>query len=111
MDGPIKERDWKYLRAIYDELIDELCSRILTKAVKVAAAGKERPHQRYLTLYRYIKKSDDIVAECFNDWRRSTINNRILSLRRHKLLTDEHVKRLSETAQDWLRMVEGSLKL
>jgi hypothetical protein len=106
MEGQIQERDWKYLRMIHDELIDELCSRILSKSVTLAAEGKERPHQRYLKLYRYIQESDDLVAECFNDWRRSTISNRILSLRQHRLLADEHVKNLSEKAQEWLRMVE-----
>jgi hypothetical protein len=106
MIGSIQERDWKYLRSICDEMLNELCFRILTEADGIVAGEKESSHQRYLALYRHIKKSDDMIAECFNDWRRSTINHRIVSLRRHKLLTEEHVKHLSETAQDWLRMVE-----
>jgi hypothetical protein len=74
MTGPILERDWKYLGSIKDELLNEICSRILTGAVKIAAGSeKDRPHQRYLTLYRYIEKSDSIVGDCFNDWRRSAI--------------------------------------
>jgi hypothetical protein len=111
MAGPILERDWKYLGSIKDELLNEICSRILAKAAKIAAgAEKDQPHQRYLTLYRYIEKSDSIVGDCFNDWRRSTISNKILSLRHHHLLTDEHVKHMSENAQDWLQMLETNLK-
>ncbi len=106
MNGPIQERDWKYLRTIQDELLDELCSQIIAQAVEIATADQGNPHQRYLALYRHLKKSDDIVAECFNDWRRSTISNRILSLCRHKLLTEEHVKQMSAAAQSWLRMMK-----
>ena len=106
MMGSIQERDWKYMRRIHDEMLNELCSRILTKAGGIVAGDKESSHQRYLALYRHIEKSDDMIAECFNDWRRSTISRRIVSLRHHKLLTEEHVRHMSEPAQDWLRMVE-----
>jgi hypothetical protein len=106
MTGPIQERDWKYLRNIHDELLNELCSRIIAKAVEIATAEKGNPHQRYLTLYRHFKKSDGIIAECFDDWRRSTISGRIICLRHYELLTDEHVKHMSEKAQEWLHMVE-----
>ncbi len=106
MDGPILERDWEYLRSTHDEILHELCSRILKKAVEIAGEEGENPHQRYLTLYRHIENSDDIVAECFDDWRRSTISNRVIGLGNHNLLTDAYVKGLSEEAQDRLRMIE-----
>ena len=106
MIGSIQERDWKYLRSIFDEMLNELCSRVLAEAAGIVAGKKGSSHQRYLALFRHIKMSDDVIAECFNDWRRSTISHRIVSLRHHNLLTDEHVKHLTETAQDWLRMVE-----
>ncbi len=106
MEGPVQERDWKYLRSIQNEMIDELCSKVLERAANISAVENDRPHQRYLRLFRYLKQSDEIIAECFNDWSRSTIGERIISLRRHKLLADEHVKHLSETARKWLKMVE-----
>jgi hypothetical protein len=110
MEGPIRERDWKYLRSIHDEMLNELCTRILKKAGKIIAEEKKSPHQRYLTLFRHIKKSDYIIAKCFDDWRRSTIRIRIDALRHHKLLTDEHVEQMSQTAQDWLHRVEKIMK-
>ena len=110
MDGPILEPDWKYLRSIRDELINELCSRILRQAVEIARA-EGNPLERYKALYRHIEKSDEVVADCFDDWRRSTVRNTIICLRHHRLLTDDHVMHMSETAQAWLRMVEQSLDL
>lgn len=110
MAGPIHERDWKYLRSIQDEMLNELCSRILTEVAEIAGAGGT-PHQRYRALYRHLQKSDDIIADCFDDWRRSTINVRILNLRHHRLLKDEHVTRMSGEAQEWLRRMEAELDL
>ena len=107
MEGPIKERDWKYLRRIHDEMLHDLCSRINKKATDVVGAETGNPHERYLKLYRYIQKSDHIIADCFNDWRRSNIAGKIMCLRRHRLLQDEHVQNFSESAQAWVSRVEN----
>lgn len=106
MNNPIQERDWKYMRSIHDELLHALCARINRKAVDVAAGKGENPHKQYLRLYRYIKEADRAIADCFDDWRRSNISMKILFLRRHELLRDEHVKNFSEGAQEWLSSVE-----
>ena len=107
MEGPIKERDWKYLRAIHDEMLHELCTRINEQAVAIVAdTDQGNPHERYVKLCRHIQDSDDVIAACFNDWRRSTIGVRILALRSHGLLTSSHVQNLSDTAREWMEKVE-----
>jgi hypothetical protein len=106
MPGPIQERDWKWLREIHDEMLSQLCSDILRDAAEIACADGPSAHEQYLKLYRRIQDSDAIIGECFNDWRRSTLSIKILNLRRHGLLTDRHVQRLSASAQDWLHKVE-----
>ncbi len=106
MEGPIKERDWKYLRLIHDEMLHALCSRINKKAIDIVGAEASNPHERYLKLYQHIQKSDRIIADCFNDWRRSNITVKITCLCRHRLLQDEHVQNFSESAQAWLSRVE-----
>jgi hypothetical protein len=106
MDGPIQERDWKFLREIHDEMLHRLCSDINRDAAEIACADGPSSHEQYLKLYRHIHDSDAIIGECFNDWRRSTLSIKILKLRRQGLLTDSHVQRLSPSAQDWLHKVE-----
>ena len=106
MDGPLKERDWKYLRSIHDEMLHKLCADINRRAAELATSGGENPHKQYLVLYRYIRDADSIIADCFDDWRRSRLVAMVMQLRRHGLLTDEHVGKLSPEAQEWLRMVE-----
>jgi hypothetical protein len=107
---PIHERDWKYLRSIHDELLHELCSRINGKAVELATAEEKNPHERFQALYRHLQKSDDIVAPCFDDWARSSLDRIIVILRHNRLLADEHVKHLSPEAQEWLTLVESSMQ-
>ncbi len=40
------------------------------------------------------------------DWSRSRLDLKIMCMRRHKLLTDEHVKHLSESAQEWMKRTD-----
>ncbi|MBN1545284.1 MAG: hypothetical protein JW902_01345 [Syntrophaceae bacterium] len=102
MEGPLKERDWKYMRSIRDELLYRLCTDINRNAAKLASASTDKPHEQYLALYRFIRDSDSIIAACFNDWRRSRLTNVIIQLRHHGLLTDQHAMHLSPEAQEWL---------
>jgi hypothetical protein len=37
MEGPVTERDWKYLRSIKDEMLYALCLRINEKAVAIGS--------------------------------------------------------------------------
>ncbi len=111
MEGPIKERDWKYLRRIQDEMLHDLCSRINLKAAEITTAKDKNPHERYLKLYRHIEESDSIVASCFNDWRRSNISIKIISLRRYGLLQDSHIENFSDSAKEWLSKVEEMDKM
>lgn len=107
-EGPLQEKDWKYMRSIHDELLHALCSRINDGAVQRATRSSGNPHERYLELYAYVKESDKLVAECFDDWRRSTLPLTILVLRSHGLLSDAHVEHFSEGARAWLASVEAS---
>jgi hypothetical protein len=98
----IPERDWKYLRSTEKELLAKLCGKINRKALEILQAPEVGEHERYLRLYRHIEKSDKIVADCFNDWRRSDIVLKLLLIRKHKLLSAEMVAKLSEETRELL---------
>jgi hypothetical protein len=110
MENPLKERDWKYLRRIRDEMLHKLCSDINRRAAEIAGRSGGNPHEQYLELYRFLRDSDRTVGDCFNDWRRSQLSGMIIQLRQHGLLTDQHVQGLSPTAQEWLREIDRILK-
>lgn len=101
----LPESDWKYLRKVQDELLAELCRRINETAARIAEAGDESEHAKYLKLYRHIEDSNKVVAECFDDWRRSNLMMKVFCLRKHKLLSEEHVKNLSSELRSRLDML------
>jgi len=107
MNRKIPERDWKYLRKLQPEMLDALCARINQQAIQLLQSTKKTEHEKYLELYRHVNDSDRIVADCFNDWSRSNIWLKILPLRRHGLLTDEHVSQLSEESSELIKVLDS----
>ena len=103
MAGLISETDWKYLRSIKDELLASLCRRINETTVEILHRTDMTDYEKYIAVYSNIKDSDDVVAECFNDWRRSTIGQRLISMHRHKLLTEKHLQNLLEKAREFVK--------
>jgi len=106
MEGSFKEQDWKAMRKMHDELLHALCSQINAKAVEIVSQKGKNPHEQYLELYRHIQDSDDMIADCFNDWARSRICEKVLYMRRYGILKDSHCENLTDSAQEWLLKVE-----
>ena len=73
MSKAIPEKDWKYLRKIQAEMLSALCARINRQAVDLLQSHAESEHEKYRRLYEHVKDSDRVVADCFDDWRRSNI--------------------------------------
>ena len=98
----IPESDWKYLRSIERDLIEKLCQRINKGAAQIIADDSMSQHERFLKLYVYIKKEDKVVADCFDDWRRSNAFEKTRFLRKNRLLTPEQIAKLSDEMQQSL---------
>ncbi|MBJ6727178.1 hypothetical protein [Geomesophilobacter sediminis] len=101
----LPESDWKYLKRIKDELLADLCRRINEKAVRIVQRPGLTEHEKYQKLYRHIEDSDKIVANCFDDWRHSNLWLKVVCLRKHKLLSDDHLKSLSGELRDRLELL------
>ena len=92
----IPESDWKYLRTLKDELLDTLCKRINDEASQLINDPHFSQHEKFLHLFRHVMEKNRIIANCFDDWRRSNIHLKLLSLREQQLLTQEQIWQLSE---------------
>jgi hypothetical protein len=101
MNG-IPERDWKYLRSIYDEMLNELSLRINQEVLKIITREGISESEKRLKVYDVVMKRDRIVGDCFDDWRRSTIFERCWALRKHGLLKAEHLAHLDPQTQMWI---------
>ena len=100
---PPPERDWKYMRKVKEDLLADLCEQINGQAMDILKSEANSEHERRGRLYRHVQDSDDIVADCFDDWRRSTLLMKLVALQRHGLLTSDHMQHLSEETQKRLK--------
>jgi len=106
MTESISERDWKHMRTIHDDLLASLCERIISQSEAILKQGRDTPHKTYLDLYRHIQDSDDVIAVCFNDWRRSTLQMKLSALHEHGLLSEVQIQKLSPETQERLKALK-----
>lgn len=90
------EPDWKTLSRLKPLALERLCKRILQESGNILDHAQEGGHhQAYLELYEHIHASDEKVANCFNDWRRSQALTILASWKSESLLTDEEFNTFS----------------
>ena len=101
----IKESDWKYLRDLKKTLLDRLCNRILDDIQLECGLEKREPdvHEQYLKIYGLVEKGDRMIAECFDDWRRSTIIYHIVFLIKYQVITKDEIDQLSDETKERLK--------
>ena len=100
------ERDWKYMKKVKEGLLATLCEQINGQAMDILKSKANSERERYGRLYQHVQDSDGIVADCFDDWRRSTLLMKLAALQRHGLLTSDHMQHLSEETQKRLKALE-----
>ncbi len=105
------ERDWKYIRKIKNDLLASLCKRINNESMDILREENASEHDKYLALYRHIKKSDRIVGDCFNDLKRSNLFMKLTHLQYHGILKDEHVENLSPETREKLEALKVLINL
>lgn len=92
MDYGIMERDWKYMRRIQGELLNAQYERINQRTKDLLTQGRGTPRETYVSVYRHLRDSDDLLAHCFDDWRRSNLLRKLARLREYGLLTEAHIQ-------------------
>lgn len=94
-----KESDWKYLNKIKGQLLERQCCLNLQEiheASDLSLMGQGNNHQQYLSMFPLLDQMDKKIADCFDDWRRSTIFFRLVCLIKNGMMTYEEINGLSE---------------
>lgn len=104
MSQDIKESDWKlFSRELQPLALERYCQRVLSETADVAADPKRTYHERYLAVFRLMKKRDRELADAFNDCRRSIALFQLAHIRRIGLLTDDEMSRFSDEIRERVR--------
>jgi|SRR6185503_8220045 hypothetical protein len=101
----IPESDWKYMRTLNAELLETLCKHLNDEALRTITGDALSEHERFLRLFEQVMNNNEIIAKCFDDWRRSNLFLKLLCLRDERLLTDEHLSHLTEETQKRIKQL------
>jgi hypothetical protein len=89
MEGRFPESDWKLFRKLEVLALDRFCQRVLAEVSGLVADAVKTNHERYLAVYKLVRRRDKELADAFNDPRRSTALVQLARIRFRELLTDE----------------------
>ena len=91
-------------------LLSDLCRKINVSSAEILASQRLSEHEKYLQLFKHVQESDILVAECFDDWRRSNLWIKLVKICKHKLLSEEHLGNLSEESRARLQLLFPTAK-
>jgi hypothetical protein len=91
----IPEPDWKTFKEVKATALDRFCRRVLDECRAVCDDDSASASERYRKLYDLIHERDEEMADAFDDIRRSTAIMRLMTMRKHNLVTPEELARFS----------------
>jgi len=100
----IKETDWRVLSRLHRLAVERFCERVLTE-VESVINNTEGAHQRYLDIFRIMKRRDREMAQLFNGLKRSQGLNMLARIRSAELLTEEEFSSLSSETRGVIQML------
>ena len=95
----MKESDWKKFKVIKQLALDAYCKSILDEAENIMAKSSVSSHDRYIALYKHIRKKDKRLAYAFDGHSRSRAPLQLMLLRKMNLVSAEAVSKLSTELQ------------
>jgi hypothetical protein len=87
------ESEWKLFRQLRTVALDRFCQRVLSEVGELAVDADRTSHERYLAVFRLMKRRDEELAAAFDNPRRSTALQQLACIQSHRLLTEEEFAR------------------
>jgi len=107
----IPERDWKVWKPLFDAALQRFCEHTLERAASIAEDNAGTAHERYIRLYRYIRKRDKEIDSLFDGFSRSRAQLQLALAFKKGLITPEELSRFSDETQSIVSsLVGGSLE-
>ncbi len=90
-------------------LVERACA-LINKEAELLLENKENNGQYHLykVLYSHYEQKDEMLADCFDDYRRSKAKMRILSLVRYGILSDDEFQGFSDDTKEFVRFMESA---
>ena len=103
----IPEKDWKLLKSIKEAKLNIACEEILVGVGSIIASKGNENHKAYLEVWEKVQSGDGVIAEMFNDLRRSNAVLKLATWKRNGLLTEKELSEFTEETQSSIKNIVG----
>lgn len=90
------DSDWRTFRELQQIALERFCKRTLEEVQAILADRSRTHHERYVRVFRLLRKRDDELAHAFNDPRRSRMIGQLVAIYTHGLLQPDEMERFTE---------------
>ena len=101
MSFRIPESDWRKFKKTHQALLERFYDQILAE-LRSTLDGPGSSHERYLAIWKQLKKRDEDLGRAFDDYRRSTAMQQLAIMRGMGLLSDEDLAQFSDETRDYV---------
>jgi hypothetical protein len=99
------EAEWKMFRRLHATALERFSAKILADLQRIVADANKSSHERYLEIWKLLRKRDDQMARAFDDVRRSTALQQLCIMYSLKLITDDELGTFSLQTQEGVRIL------
>jgi mannitol-1-phosphate/altronate dehydrogenase len=89
------ESDWKIFRELQQLALERFCNRALEEVQTILRDGSRSHHERYLDVFRLLRRRDEELAHAFNDPRRSHMIVQLVAIYAYGLLEPHELGRFT----------------
>lgn len=94
------ESDWKVFRKVREAALERFCRRILEEIQEISAKSEMSWHERYLGVWKLLKRRDSRLGNAFNDPRRSVMMIQLSVIVSLGLLEPDEIAQFSEETRE-----------
>jgi hypothetical protein len=91
----VPEADWKVFRELRELALERFCRRVLEDLELVLRDTSRNYHQRFLDVSRFLRLRDEVLANVFDDPRRSRMIVQLAAIYEHGLLEPDEFRRFT----------------
>ena len=106
MARSLSESDWKLFRKLQEVALERFCDRVLVEVTRIAAETSKSSHDRYLAVFKMLKKRDRELEIAFHSPQRSTAYEQLSSILSLRLLTKDEYDQFSSAVRAALKYVD-----
>ena len=99
------ESEWKVFRKLREVALDRFCEKALAEMTRAASEAGKTSHERYLRVWKVMKRRDRELALAFDNPRRSHVLDQLLQIQRLNLLTADEMSQFSAETRNKTRVL------